>query len=169
MVEQRRSLLRYGLSKVFHFKELTNLDVGCPWHGIRATFDPGDGLVERVHLPNPISRHKILCVREWPHGHGAVLSGKGNTRALRTCLAAIRHKEHAGVDQVLIEFAHVLRKLRTRHDAGFGISGRFNDDHETHRLFPPVAWVVRTAFPDSAGDGQGTQRRLEVRPWPWPG
>ena len=46
-----------------------------------------------------------------------------------------RFNEYASVNEVLIEFAHVSQEFSARHEPGFRVLCRFNDNHETHGWF----------------------------------
>src|ERR1700730_19256241 len=84
-----RSLFHFGLSEVFRLEDLADFDIRRAGHRVRAALDPFNRLIDRFYVPDPIPGNQVLRIREWPHGDGAILSGKCDARALRTCLETI--------------------------------------------------------------------------------
>src|SRR5262249_40416733 len=81
-------------------------------------------------------------------GEGAVddgslaVAGEADAGALRAGLQAVAGEHHAGLHQLLVELAHFGQQLLAGQDAGFGILGGFDDDHETHGLLLVGGWLA---------------------------
>src|SRR5262249_23099908 len=128
--------LLYDRGKILQFVELADLDVGNFKHRIGAALDPGDGLIERIELPDPVAGDELVRLRKRPLGHRAVLARERHPRALGAWMQPAAVDHHAGGDELLVEFAHVGQQLPARQLAGFQIFGCLDQDHETHLVSP---------------------------------
>src|ERR1700683_3323491 len=120
-------------AEVPHLEHLADLDYRRPRHRVGATFGPLDRLIEILDSPDPVACGEFTDVRERPFGHRAVLAGKGDARPIAGFLQPAGVDEHPGVDQRLVERAHVRQKFGRRLAAGLGILGPLDDHHDSHR------------------------------------
>src|SRR5712691_7516928 len=92
-------------SHALELDDLTDLEgpavVGCP-------LEPLEGLVDRAHLPQPVSRHQLFRLRERPVDDGALGAVEPNALALRARVQAAGLEYHPGLEQLLVELL-VLR------------------------------------------------------------
>src|SRR6266545_5134428 len=70
--------------------------VGCPP-------EPLDGLVHRAHIPQPVSGHELLGLREGPIDDRALLAVEPKALALRAWVKAAVAEHHPGLDQLFVE------------------------------------------------------------------
>jgi hypothetical protein len=119
-------------AEVLHLEHLADLDDRRPWHRVGTTFDTLDRLIEVLDPPDPVARGEFTDVRKWPFGHRAVFAGKGDARPLAAFLNPARVDEQPGVDQRLVERAHVRQKFAGRHAARLGVFGRLDYHHDAH-------------------------------------
>src|SRR5713226_4250176 len=75
--------------------------VGCP-------LEPLEGLVDRAHLPQPVSRDQLFGLRERPVDDGALGAVEPNALAVRAWVQAAGLEYHPGLEQLLVELL-VLR------------------------------------------------------------
>src|SRR5438552_7781542 len=93
-------LIARAPSHALELDDLTDLEraavVGCPPQ-------PLEALVDRPHLPKPVSGHKLLGLRERSVDDGALLAVEPNPLALRARVQPAGLEHHPGLDQLLVE------------------------------------------------------------------
>ena len=121
-----------GLAEIFGFEDAPDLDLGVGRHRIRAAAHPLDGLLHRAHLPQPEAGDQFLGLGERAVDHRARLAREAHARALAARVQPLAGEHHAGLDQLLVEAAHLGHQLGARHHAGFGIRGGLDHHHDAH-------------------------------------
>src|SRR5438309_5462707 len=80
--------------------DLTDLEgpavIWCP-------LEPLEGLVNRAHLPEPITGHELLGLRERPVDDGALLAIEPDSLALRAGVEAAGLEYHPGFDAIFVD------------------------------------------------------------------
>ena len=104
---------------------------------VRHAPDPLDRLVERLHLPHPVAREELLGLGERAVDHLALAARERHPHALRARVQAIPSQHHAGLDELLVEVAHLREQLLARHHAGLALLRRLDQDHDSHPVVPP--------------------------------
>src|SRR3989442_8859627 len=120
-------------TEVVRLEHLANLHVAFLEGG---SLQPLDGLIPRLHLPQPEAGDQLLRLREGPVGHGPLASVEPDPHALRARLESLACEHHAGLRQLLVELPHLGQDLLVREDARFRVLVRFDDHHESHRKSP---------------------------------
>src|SRR5215472_17237444 len=70
-----------GGCEVFRLEDLADLYVSFAIGGVGASFDPLDGLFERLHLPEPEASDEFLAFGEGAVNDGALLAGEVDASA----------------------------------------------------------------------------------------
>src|SRR5262245_13899031 len=102
--------------------------------GHRGALGPGDGLFHRFHLPNRVTGYQLLGFSKRAVRNDAVRSGIANTNACGTWLQAFPGEHDSCLGQFLLEFFHLLPRLRGRHHPSFGLLGGLAEHHDSHVL-----------------------------------
>src|SRR3989442_1121613 len=92
-------------SHALELEDLTDLEGPTV---VGSSLEPFEGLVHRTHLPQPVSSHELLGLREWPVDDGALFAVEPNALALRARVEAASLEYHACLDQLFVELL-VLR------------------------------------------------------------
>src|SRR5436305_13545303 len=116
-------------AEVLRLEDLADLDLLVLERG---ALEPLDRLVLRLHPPDPVAGDQLLGLGEGAVDHGRLAVRELDPRAFRARLEAVGRKHDAGVDQLLVEFAHRGEQLLTGHHARLGILVGLDQDHESH-------------------------------------
>src|SRR6185369_879663 len=112
---------REVLAEIFSFKDLADLDFRLlARHGIGATLQPTNGLLQRIALPDPEAGDPLLDFRERSRDHRPIVTRELDARSFRGGLQSLPGKHDTRLDQFLIKFAHLGEKLPAWHNAGLG-------------------------------------------------
>src|SRR5207249_2241802 len=107
------------LAEILRLEDWADLDLRLlPRHRSRAAPDPLDGLLHRLHLPDPEARDELLGLGERPVDDRLLPAGEAHALALAAGVEAVARQHDAGLHQLLVELAHVRAELLARHDIG---------------------------------------------------
>src|SRR5215471_18006636 len=124
-------------AEILGFVHLADLDLAVPaLERTRAALDPFDRLVERLALPQPEAGDQFLGLGERAVDDAALVIGELDAHALRARMQALAGQHDAGLDQFLVETAHVGQQLLARHLAGLAVLGCLDHDAESHCSSP---------------------------------
>src|SRR5947207_11869553 len=111
------------------FEYLTDLEspavIWCP-------LEPLQGLVDRAHLPQPVTGHELLGLRERPVDDGALLAVKTDALALRARIEAAGLEHHPCLDQLVVELLVLRHRLRCWGSRRRALLAFLGHDQHTH-------------------------------------
>src|SRR5438093_1256170 len=105
----------------------------------RGTFQPLDGLAERLHLPQPETGDQLLRLGEGPVDHRSLAAGEPDARALGARLQPLPREHHARFLQLDVELPHGRQDLFVREDPRLRVLVGFDQHHDPHRFIS--SWV----------------------------
>src|SRR5258708_3337757 len=116
------------------FHDLADLDLTVLEGHARG---PLDRLLPRLHLDQPEARDQLLRLGEGPVDHRRLAGpGEPDARALRARMEAVGGQQHAGLQELLVEPAHLGDELPAREAARLALRVRLDQHHESHRVSP---------------------------------
>src|SRR6267143_413954 len=119
-------------TEVLRLEHLANLNLGFPFMGTRAAFDPLDRLFHRPHLPQPEAGDQLLGLGECPVDHGPLLSREPHALALRTRVEPLAGEQHAGFHQLFVVLPHFGKELLLRQNARLRVLVGLDYHQESH-------------------------------------
>src|SRR3990167_7775292 len=138
-VVDRGGFVRDDITEILHFIKGADLDLARPEHRVGTALHPFDRLVHVLDFPYPVTGDQFARFGERPVDHGAAGAVERNPLAERRGLEPVARDQHAGIDQFLVELAHVdehLAELGRRLHTLFAVLGRLYEHPHTHRLSP---------------------------------
>src|SRR6266545_4914856 len=99
--------------------------VGCPP-------EPLDGLVHRAHIPQPVSTHELLGLREGPVDDRALLAVEPKALPLRARGEAARSDDDSRLDQLFVELLVLRHRVRRRRGRRLVLIAFLRQDQHTH-------------------------------------
>src|SRR3989454_8365840 len=118
-----------GPSHALVFEDLTDLEGPAV---IRCPLEPLEGLIDRAHLPQPVSGHKLLGLRERPVDDGALLAVETDTLALRARVEPAGLEHHARFVQLVVELLVLRHRLRRWGSRRRALLAFLRHDQHTH-------------------------------------
>src|ERR1044071_9212693 len=94
--------------------------------------DPLDGLLQRAHLPEPEARDHLLRLGEGAVDDGLTTALEPDPLAFGAGAQPLAREHHAGLDQLLVELAHIRQHLPAGHDARLRSRVRLDNHHHSH-------------------------------------
>src|SRR2546426_5894103 len=120
----------------------------------RGPLQPLDGLVQRLHLPQPEARDQLLRLGEGPVDHRPLAPGEPDARALGARLQPLPSEHHARFLQLDVELPHFRQDLFVGEDPGLRVLVGLDQHHESHRRLLLVLGSTYTTS-DGRRDRQG--------------
>src|SRR3979490_883672 len=99
---------RVAGSEVRRLEDLPDLDLGIL---AGSALEPLDGLLLRLHLPEPEAGHQLLRLREGSVDHRLLAPGEPDPGALGARLEPLASEHHPRLHQLLVEFPHGVQHL----------------------------------------------------------
>src|SRR5690242_9188293 len=149
-------LLELGLERVtevLHLEHLANLHFAIAERG---PFQPFDGFVQRLHLPQPEPGDELLRLRERSVDHRPLAAGEPYPHALGALLEPLGGEQHARFLELHVELAHLGQDLLIREHPGFGVLIGFDHHHEAHHF---SSWLSI----NTTGEGRRNRRSTPTR------
>ena len=95
---------------MLHLKDLADLDFSIAG-AKRRPLDPLDGLFQGLDLQDSVSGDDLLGLGEWAVDDSTSVAGELDTCAFGAGMEAIHSEQHASLDELFIELAHLLQQL----------------------------------------------------------
>src|SRR5262249_21776800 len=125
---------RLALAEILKLEQLADFDLAVLPVDRRIGEAPGpfQRLLARLHLDDGVAGDQLPGFGERAVEHAALAARIFDAPALGGRPQAARIEQHAGFHQLLVIVRHGGEQLLRRPDAGLGVLGGFDDNHETH-------------------------------------
>src|SRR5208283_605094 len=134
--------------EVVRFKDRTNLDFAL-LEG--AALEPLDGLVHRLHLPQPEASDELLGLAEGSITHRLLRTLEAHALSRGARLEALGRQQHACLHQLLVKLAHLAENPFVRKCSGLRLLVRLHNHHHSHGWSPGFwACVAFVGFVEGA-------------------
>src|SRR5947207_6028 len=129
-----REDLRRKVRRLVHLADLDHA-LHVLAHGGGAALDPLDRLFPRLHLDEPEAGNQFLRLGERPVGHRPLAPGERDPGTLGGRLEPLARQHHASFHHLLVVPPHRSKELLAAlgENAGLGVLGRPDHQHEAHR------------------------------------
>src|SRR5262249_13205050 len=121
------------LTEIGSFKYRPNLDFRAAIE--RGALQPFDRLLDRSHLPHPVTGNQFLGLGERPVDYGSRLARELDALSLGSRLKAVARQHDTGLDELFVVFPHLGKDFRIRKHTGLRFLTGLYNNHDSHGSF----------------------------------